>query len=302
MKTVTVVLTTYNSVKSVDRTLASIFNQDGLGELFQLEVIVVDDCSSDDTLEILKKYPVSIYSTGKNSGGPNKGRNIALQKATGDAICIVDHDDEWKQHRLQTLLPYLEKTPIVSSGYTMVDQVNKRRMERVAHFSEPFLFYPKNATFRARLTKSLTGQNTYMGSLIYRKELKDILFEEHFGMVDFDWILRLFKERESIEVCDSLYIRHVDGKNLSLNNSYRMNDFHYSLQCITAYEKEYPKEVKIAWHKIHGSLARYYYLIDDMKKARFYFRLSGLSWKTLAYYLTTFAGSDYVKKKFNIFG
>jgi glycosyltransferase involved in cell wall biosynthesis len=302
MKTVTVVLTTFNSEKTVGRTLASIFAQKGLGELFHLEVIAVDDCSSDGTLEILKKYPVSFYSTGNNSGGPNKGRNIALQKATGDYICIADHDDAWKENRIATLLPYLEKAPIVSSGYTMVDRVNQRTIDRVADTERPFLFYPKNETFIARLTKSLSGQNTYMGSLIYRKELKDILFEERFGMVDFDWVLRLFKDRESIEVCDSLYIRYVDGKNLSLNSTYRMNDFTYSLQCIKDYEQEYPKEVKTAWHKIHGSLARYHYLMGDMKKARFYFRRSEFSIKTIAYYLTTFAGSGYVKKKFNIFG
>jgi len=302
MKTVTVVVTTYNSEKTLGRILNSILNQKGLGEVFELEMIAVDDCSSDGTLKILEKYPVIIHSTGRNSGGPNKGRNIALKKATGDYICIADHDDEWKNKRLLTLLPYLDKVPIVSSGYTMIDQVNNRSVERVAHSGESFLFYPKNETFRARLTKSITGQNTYMGSLIYRKELKDILFEEHFGMVDFDWVLRLFKDRESIEVCDSLYIRHVDGKNLSLNSTYRMNDFNYSLQSIAVYENEFPKEVKIAWHRIHGSLARYYYLMGDMEKARFYFRLSGLSWKTIAYYLTTFAGSGYVKKKFNIFG
>jgi len=200
MKTVTVVLTTFNAEKTVERTLASIFRQKGLGELFQMEVIAVDDCSSDGTLEILKKYPVSIYSTSKNSGGPNKGRNIALQKATGDYICIADHDDEWKEHRIVTLLPYLEKSPIVSSGYTMVDLVNQRTIDRIADSSQSFLVFPKNETFKARLTKSLSGQNTYMGSLIYRKELKEIQFEERYGMVDFDWVLRLFKDRESIEV------------------------------------------------------------------------------------------------------
>ncbi|MDZ7607028.1 MAG: glycosyltransferase family 2 protein [Cyclobacteriaceae bacterium] len=273
-----------------------------MGEIFQLEVIAVDDCSSDGTLEIMNKYPVSIFSTGKNSGGPNKGRNIALQKATGDYICIADHDDVWKDHRISTLLPYLEKAPVVSSGYTMVDMVRERNIDRVADTAKPFLFYPINETFEARLTKSLTGQNTYLGSLIYRKELKEILFEEHYGMVDFDWVLRLFKDRESIEVCDSLYIRYVDGKNLSLNSTYRMNDFNWSLQSIADYKKEYLNEVKTAWRKIHGSMARYHYLMGDMKKARFYFRRAEFSIKTIVYYLTTFVGSGYVKKKFNIFG
>ena len=61
--------------------------------LFDLELIVVDDCSSDDTINILQSNKINYLSTGKNSGGPNKGRNLALKQSTGDFICIADHDD-----------------------------------------------------------------------------------------------------------------------------------------------------------------------------------------------------------------
>ena len=137
---------------------------------------------------------------------------------------------------------------------------------------------------------------------MFSRELEDVSFEEHFGMVDYDWYLRLFHEQDSIEVCRPLYTRYVEGSNLSLNESYRAKDFYYSLMFIERYLDQYPKEVQAAYKRIHGSRARYYYLIGNMKRARFFFRKAGFSLKTMAYILTSYWGADFVRKKFNIFG
>ncbi|MFN0200499.1 MAG: glycosyltransferase family 2 protein [Bacteroidia bacterium] len=302
MKTVSVILTTYNSANCIEKSVDSILHQEGVGKSFLIELIVVDDCSTDTTVEILRQKNVRYFSTGKNSGGPNKGRNIGLQNATGDFICIADHDDIWKPNKLLATLPYLEQVPIVTSGYTLIDSSKEKTIDRLANAATPFVLYPQNVTFLQKLTKSLTGQNTYLGSIIYRSELKNVLFEEHFGVVDYDWLLRLFHQNASIEVCQSLYLRFVDGKNLSLNEGYRRKDFYYSLMHIENYEALYPKETAISFQKIHGSRARFYYMVGNMKKARTYFLRSSWDLKTLMYYLTTFAGSEYVKKRFNVFG
>lgn len=302
-KVVSVIITTYNSSKYIQRMINSILNQDGYGLTFDIELIVVDDCSTDNTVELLKEYNLILIQNSKNSGGPNKGRNLGLKRASGNYICIADHDDEWKKDRIISVLPFLEKVPIVSSGYTLIDQQTNTRIERVANFNEEnHLFFDANSTFLKKLQKSLKGQNTYLGSLVYSKDLKNILFEENFGVVDFDWILRLFHKQSSIEVCRSLYNRYVYGNNLSLNEQYRRKDFYFSLFSIEEYQNLYPKETRIAYKKIHGSRARYFYLMNNMKMARCYFLKSQLSLKNIAYYITTYFGSKYVRKKFNIFG
>ena len=137
---------------------------------------------------------------------------------------------------------------------------------------------------------------------MFEASLKNILFEEIFGAVDYDWVLKLFHQRDSIEVSDVLYLRKVNGKNLSLNESYRKKDFYFSLMFIEEYRDLYPEEVKTASLKIFGTRARYYYLMDNMKLARFYFLRSQLNAKTLLYYLTSFAGSNLIKRNFNVFG
>ena len=59
-------------------------------------------------------------------------------------------------------------------------------------------------------------------------------------MIDFDWILRLFYNQSSVEICRSLYQRKVEKDNLSLNEQYRLNDYHHSLTSILLYKQEYP--------------------------------------------------------------
>ncbi|MBM78797.1 MAG: hypothetical protein CL846_09975 [Crocinitomicaceae bacterium] len=302
MNKVSVILTSYNGEKTIKKTIYSILNQNGINDEFSIELISIDDCSSDKTKEILKEFDIIKLNTLKNSGGPNAGRNIGLKKATGKFICIADQDDIWDPNKLIKLLPYLQKAPIVTSGYKLYDTSQNKELIRGNKHENGFIFYKKNETFIKRLTKSIDGQSTYLGSIIFNESLKDILFEEEYGMVDFDWMVKLFHQQKSIEVCEPLYTRNVDGTNLSLNDSYREKDFNFSLNFIQEYSFTYPNEVKIAHKKIHGSRARYYYLIGNMKKARYYFLKSSLNLKTIAYYLTTFVGSKYVKKKFNVFG
>ncbi|MBW6480852.1 MAG: glycosyltransferase family 2 protein [Bacteroidales bacterium] len=302
MKKISVILTTYNSGRFIVRTIESILGQQGADNTFEIELIVVDDCSSDNTVEILKSLGTKHLSTRKNSGGPNFGRNIGLTAATGDYICIADHDDVWEKHKIITLLPYLEKVPLVTSGYTLVNFATGKTTERFCKNNNNHLFFEHNQTFLSKLSKSLKGQNTYLGSIIYSKDLKHIRFEEEHGMVDFDWILRMFHRQESIEVCQPLYLRYVSDSNLSLNERYRNIDFNYSLMTVKQYQNDYPGEVKTAYKRIHGSMARYYYVMGKMEKARSFFLKSELSWKTLAYWVTTFFGAKWVVKKFNVFG
>ena len=313
---VSVILTTYNSEHQIYEVIDSIYNQEGKDESFELELLIVDDCSTDNTIhiiDILKKdldnngfsFPsFQLFSNSSNSGGPNQGRNYALNKCTGNYICIADHDDIWLPNKIIKLLAVVDLAPIISSGYILSDKSFEMEVSRVNKSGDNVghIFYEKNETFISKLTKSKVGQQTYLGSIMYCSSLKHILFEEQYGMIDFDWVLKLFNNQTSVEVCDALYIRKVDSSNLSLNEQYRVNDYHYSIKSILTYKNEYPLEVKIAERKINGSMGRYYYLIGNMRLARVYLLKSTIELKTILYLITTFVGSKIVKRYFKIFG
>jgi glycosyltransferase involved in cell wall biosynthesis len=302
MKKISVILTTYNGSKTIERTLNSIFNQNGLTVDFNLEVLVIDDQSTDNTTSIVEKFPVKLLVNEVNSGGPNKGRNLGLSLVTGDYICIVDQDDEWLPNRISIVLPYLNQSMIISSGFIVKDTLTGVVKEIVNEASTDFVLFDKNTTFMQRLEKSNKGQNTYLGSLIYHASLKHVLFEEDFGMVDFDWLLKIFHEQSSLEICKPLYTRYLDGKNLSMNEKYRKNDYTFSIKTIETYKNAYPKQSKSAVKKVNGTLARYYYVTGNMKLARVYFKKSTINLKTILYVITSFVGSKFIIKKFSVFG
>jgi glycosyltransferase involved in cell wall biosynthesis len=302
MKLLSVIITTYNAEKTLNRLLDSIFQQTGLGVQFELELLIIDDCSTDKTIQILKARDIPYLSTQKNTGGPNAGRNIGLKMVKGDAICIVDHDDEWLPDRAVEQLKALELAPIATCGYFSIDEKNGVQTSHVTSSKENDLAtYPANVSFLSTMRKSKSGQKMYFGSIMFSGKLNTILFEEHFGRIDYDWILKLLFHRESIEVCKPLYKRYVDGSNLSLSLSYRQQDFYYSLLTIEQYAAEFPKAYIEAYRRIHDSRARYHYLMGDMRKARFYFLRGERSVKVALYYLSTFWGSAWIKKRFKVY-
>lgn len=301
---VSVILTTYNSESSLQRTLDSIYNQTGIHKEFELQLIVVDDCSTDQTQAILKRNNIEFFTTNNNSGGPNRGRNLGLNQSDGDAICFIDHDDEWMPNKVLQQIQLLKYAPIVTCGHlTMNTQENRSYQTKIPErCSDGFALFEINETFISKLTARKGGQNTYFGGLMIDSSLDDVTFEEEIGKLDYDYILRLFYGRRSVEFCAPLFKRNVDGSNLSLDEEYRLQDYHYGMNFIDQYVHEFPHEVYVSRKRFNGTLARYYYLVDEMSKARHYFMKSELSPKTIMYYLTTFAGSSMVKKYFKVFG
>jgi len=304
LKIVSVILTTYNCRNQIQEVLDSIYNQQGRGKLFEIELLVVDDCSIDNTQDILLANDIRFFSTPKNTGGPNYGRNIALKKCTGDYICIADHDDIWHSNKLEALLSVIYLAPIVTSGYVLLDRSSSRKIYRIKESSNDigYLEYDKNETFITKITRSKIGQETYLGSILFCQSLKNIFFEEEYGMIDFDWVLKLFYNQRSVEICSALYLREVKENNLSLNEQYRINDYNHSIKTILSYKKEYPDLADISQKRLNGSMGRYYYLMGNMKSARKYLLKSTIELKTILYLITTFVGSKIVKRYFKIFG
>lgn len=108
MPKVSVILAAYNGEKYIRQAIDSI-----LGQTFKdFELLAVDDGSTDATAEILEGYSRSDARTKvfhqSNSGRPSFPRNFALDRAKGDYICFVDHDDWSHPDRLRQLVSGLD--------------------------------------------------------------------------------------------------------------------------------------------------------------------------------------------------
>ncbi|HWC58680.1 MAG TPA: glycosyltransferase family A protein, partial [Verrucomicrobiae bacterium] len=91
MSLFSVVIPTFNRATLLHEALDSIFAQ----TFTDYEVIVVDDGSSDETLQMLANYGNRIRVFQQKNQGPGAARNLGAQHATGEYLAFLDSDDQW---------------------------------------------------------------------------------------------------------------------------------------------------------------------------------------------------------------
>ena len=100
---VSVVIPTYNASKIIVECIQSVCRQ----SFTSFEILVVDDCSTDNTRQIIKNMKITnlrLFKTKVNSGGPAKPRNIGISKSRGQYIAFLDQDDLWEKNKLRTCI------------------------------------------------------------------------------------------------------------------------------------------------------------------------------------------------------
>jgi glycosyltransferase involved in cell wall biosynthesis len=120
---ISVIVPALNSADTIYYTLSSIFSSDFPRNLY--EVIVVDNGSSDATVEVAKKFPAKILICGRK--GQAHARNMGLDEASGDVICFTDSDVIVPKDWLKKISHFFYKFPEIdgvggpifppSSGY-----------------------------------------------------------------------------------------------------------------------------------------------------------------------------------------
>ncbi len=105
MKKYSIVIPVYNVEQYIKRTLDNIFNQTEK----DFEVIVVDDGSTDKSIEIAKKYDVKIIKTKHVS--VSEARNLGVKHAKGEYLIFLDSDDYWDKDLLKNLSKSMDNDP-----------------------------------------------------------------------------------------------------------------------------------------------------------------------------------------------
>lgn len=118
---VSIVMPVYNGAEFIDDTIHSV-----LGQTYEnWELIIVDDCSSDDTLKVIKQFSSKRIKTIalKKNGGAAKARNRGVKESKGKFICFIDADDLWQPEKLEKQLAFIKKTgaEFAFAGYVFAD-------------------------------------------------------------------------------------------------------------------------------------------------------------------------------------
>ena len=125
---VSIITPCYNAEKYIAETIKSVRNQ----TYQNWEMLICDDCSTDNSAEIIKEFctkdnRIKYLKTDYNTGGPSMPRNIAINNSVGDYIAFLDADDVWLPTKLavQLDLVHSKKVGIVYSNGKMIDAYGK---------------------------------------------------------------------------------------------------------------------------------------------------------------------------------
>lgn len=123
-ETVSVITPTYNCGKFIAETIESVINQ----TYVNWEMIIADDCSSDNTEEIVQEFikkddRIKYFRLETNSGAAT-ARTKAMELATGDYMAFLDSDDLWKPDKLEKQLKFMKENGcnFVAAAYEQIDE------------------------------------------------------------------------------------------------------------------------------------------------------------------------------------
>jgi len=136
LKTISVVIPAYNSRDTVQQAVATARAQ----TLRPTQIIVVDDCSKDDTLQQLQAIagPDLLIVPSPQNGGGGAARNRGIDNATGDVVAFLDADDLWAPNKLANQMALLRTQTRESFCFTALEQTNEYGEKHVLPKREPF--------------------------------------------------------------------------------------------------------------------------------------------------------------------
>lgn len=190
---VSVIIPVYNGEKYLAAAIENVHKQD----YHPLEIIVVDDGSTDGTAEVAAQFKDSIRYIYQSNSGPAAARNRGIKIAKGDVIAFLDSDDLWSDDKLKLQVSYLADNPAVEIVQGLIQQIelSKSKDEAV----------------------SPNYQFINLGSAVYRKAVfeKIGLFDEtlRYGE-DVDFFLRAWENnilKVVLERVTLFYRKHNDN-------------------------------------------------------------------------------------------
>jgi glycosyltransferase involved in cell wall biosynthesis len=122
---VSIIIPTYNRAKLLPEAIDSVLKQ----TFRDLELIVVDDGSTDETAQILQDYDSNIQVIRQHNQGVSAARNRGILHADGELIAFLDSDDLWKPRKLKVQVEYMRAHPEVMICQT--EEIWMRRGARV---------------------------------------------------------------------------------------------------------------------------------------------------------------------------
>lgn len=154
-----IIIPSFNSEKRIEKLIERIIKVN-FGNI-KKEIIVIDDCSKDQTLQKLQKIKNIILISHKKNTGKGGAISSGLKKATGDILFIQDDDFEYDPYEIPKIIkPILEKKAELVFGSRRLNKKNKYS-SLTYYWGGVFLDNIFNLILRTRISDSLTGSKAF---------------------------------------------------------------------------------------------------------------------------------------------
>jgi glycosyltransferase involved in cell wall biosynthesis len=112
---VTALIDTFNHGRFIEQAVESVLAQDFSHE--EMEILVVDDGSTDDTAARMEKYAGRVRYLRKENGGQASALNVGIREARGEIVALLDADDYWLPHKLGRVVEEFDRRPDTGMVY-----------------------------------------------------------------------------------------------------------------------------------------------------------------------------------------
>ena len=148
---VSIITPSYNSSKFIEECINSVTSQ----TYKDWEMIIVDDCSTDDSIQVITKYAkknnrIKVILLKENVGAA-EARNIAIKESKGKYIAFLDSDDLWKKKKLEKQLKFMSKNDVAFS-FTSYQPISENGVEKYSK-----IVVPKEIDYHSYLKNTIIG-------------------------------------------------------------------------------------------------------------------------------------------------
>ena len=245
----TVLLVSYNHEKYIERAINCIINQK---TDFKFNIVVADDFSTDNTLEIIKsyqiKYPelISILDTNRNYGITKNYQRAFAAINNCDYVSVLEGDDEWlDDYRLQKHVDFLSHHDNCSMVF---NQYLVYMIEDNTNWVQPFL---SNMRYEFISIETLINDNIIgnFSTCTYRLANLKRIKSELFDLVAYDWMINIYQAQFGkigyLPQVMSVYYLHSGGTWSSKTREQQVRDL---INIIDIYDKFYEHKYNSAFN------------------------------------------------------
>jgi glycosyltransferase involved in cell wall biosynthesis len=211
---ISIIIPVYNSTLYLKQCVESILAQ----TYHNLEILLVDDGSTDDSPKICDEYATKdsrIITIHKQNGGTSDARNVGLEKASGDYITFMDNDDYWSNpEALNDIVKIIDETqPDVVMHTNMVYWQDKEKTVNPSSFDRRLASGKKREDAVGNLIKSGMLTVTVWTKLVKTSLIRehDLYFKKGIRNEDTDWIARMLIYAERFEWYDKPFYMYRKG-------------------------------------------------------------------------------------------